>query len=131
MKCLKCSRIMNSNSVRKHYIDKHKCDVTGNLQFLINLTNIRLFKSDSCSNLEVIPTLILKFSLNLGKKLTELCETVNENERRFFVKVKNITDPSVRMLNLYFRLPDGTLQSCSKDIKWIINRPIILALVKS
>ena len=130
-KCHQCGRVMNSNSIKKHYRDKHKLDVTGNLQFLIKLTNFRLFKTDSYPNLKVILTLIWKFCLILGKKLTDICDTVNENERQLFVKVKNINDSSERKLNLYFRLPDGALQSFSKDIKWIINRPIILALVKS
>ena len=48
-----------------------------------------------------------------------------------FVKVKKITDPSERNLSLYFRLPNGNLQSSLKNIVWILNRPIIAALVKS
>ena len=48
-----------------------------------------------------------------------------------FVKVKKITDPSERKISLYFRLQNGNLQSYFKDIQWIINRPIISALVKS
>ena len=48
-----------------------------------------------------------------------------------FVKVKKITDIKERKLQLYFRLPDGNLQNYPKHIEWIINRPVILALVKS
>ena len=48
-----------------------------------------------------------------------------------FVKVKKITDTNERKLPLYFRLPDGNLQSALKHIEWIINRPVISALVKS
>ena len=48
-----------------------------------------------------------------------------------FVKVKKITDVKERKLQLYFRLPDGNLQSFYKNVVWIINRPIIKALVKS
>ena len=44
-KCNKCGRVMNSNSVKKHYKDKHNIDTSGNLQFLIEITNLKFKKS--------------------------------------------------------------------------------------
>ena len=67
-KCHQCGRVMNSNSVKKHYKDKHKLDVIGNLQFLIKLTNIRLFKTDSYPNFESYPNPDLEVLFHFRQK---------------------------------------------------------------